>query len=124
MTAQSYSSLRLTALFSACGLDCTWLESSLLSGFLRSMRHTPGVASCLASLDNSEMLHKSSAKRNNRSYCHYCQFLLLSSGSYTALVSMRVLLVLIHGSRDFQAGVVCSYSPLAEHGRGSAGHHR
>src|SRR5690349_15645928 len=51
-------SLRLTTLFSACRLDCAWLESSLLSGFLRSMRHTPGVASYLASPGNSEMLHK------------------------------------------------------------------
>src|ERR1041384_114918 len=56
-------SLRLTTLFSACELDCAWVESSLLSGFLRSMRHTPGVASYLASPGNSEILHQSSAKR-------------------------------------------------------------
>src|SRR5215467_2530947 len=58
-------SLRLTTLFSACGLDCAWLESSLLSGFLRSMRHTPGVASYLASPGNSEMLLKGSVQRTS-----------------------------------------------------------
>src|SRR6476620_5125187 len=58
-------SLRLTTLFRPCGLDCTWLEEpSLLSGFLRSMRHTPGGCKLPCLSRKSEVLHEGDTLRS------------------------------------------------------------